>query len=88
MIIVFWWGHGGSTRRGVHWLSSERIFVHKFFGGMGLKDLSSFNVAMLGKQGWKFQTDTNSFVTRLFKARYFPNGDFLSSRFGVNPSYV
>jgi hypothetical protein len=41
-------------------------------------------VAMLGKQGWKFQTDTNSLVTRLFKARYFPNGDFMSSRHGAN----
>jgi len=37
---------------------------------------------MFGKQGWKFQTDPSSFVYRLFKARYFPNNDFIGSRLG------
>jgi hypothetical protein len=50
MINDFWWGIGGSTRRGMHWLSWQRLFVHKIYGGMGFKDLTSFNVAMLGKQ--------------------------------------
>jgi len=55
---------------------------------MGFKDLTSFNVAMLGKQGWKFQTHLSILVTRLFKARYFPNCDFIRARIGHNPSYV
>jgi hypothetical protein len=42
--------------------------MHKSHGGMGFKNLTAFNLAMLGKQGWKFQTDTNSFVERIFKA--------------------
>jgi len=55
---------------------------------MGFKDLASFNVAMLEKQGWRFQTDVDSLVTRLFKAWYFPNCDFLGSRLGSNLKYV
>jgi len=47
---------------------------------MGFKDLTSFNVAMFGEQGWKFQVDNTSLVSRLFKARYFPQCDFLSSK--------
>jgi len=50
--------------------------------------LTTFNVAMLGKQGWRFQTDPSSLVSRLFKARYFPNSDFIGSNIGHNPSYV
>jgi hypothetical protein len=46
---------------------------------MGFKDLTAFNLAMFGKQGWKFQTDTNSLVARIFKARYFPNGTYLTA---------
>ena len=88
MINVFWWGHGGNMRRGVHWISWERLSVHKNFGGMGFKDLTSFNVAMLGKQGWRFQTDSSSLVCRLFKAKYFPNSDFIASKIGHNSSYV
>jgi len=55
---------------------------------MGFNDLTSFNVAMLGKQGWKFQTENSSLATRLFKARYFPNNDFVGLKLGSNPSYV
>ena len=29
MINAFWWGHGGSTRKALHWLSWERLSVHK-----------------------------------------------------------
>jgi len=61
---------------GMHRLSWERLSVYKNHGGIGFKDLTSFNVAMLGKQGWKFQTDVDSIVTKLFKVRYFPNNDF------------
>ena len=51
MINAFWWGHGGSIRKGLHWLSWERLSIYKNYGGKGFKDLTSFNVAMLGKQG-------------------------------------
>ena len=88
MMNSFWWGHGGSSNRGIHWMSWERLSVHKSHGGMGFKDLYSFNLAMLGKQGWKFQTDPTSLVSRIFKARYFPNTDYLSASLGHNPSLV
>lgn len=50
MINAFWWGHGSSMRKGMHWLSWKHCLL-KFYGGMGSKDLTSFNVAMLDKQG-------------------------------------
>jgi len=51
MLNSFWWSHGGSSGRGIHWLSWEKLSMH---GGMGFKDLTAFNLAMLGKQAWKF----------------------------------
>jgi len=39
------------------------------FWSMSFKDLTSFNVAMLGKQGWRLQTDPTSLVSHLFEAR-------------------
>jgi hypothetical protein len=68
MINSFWWGCSGSSNRGIHWMSWERLAMHKSHGGMGFKDLTAFNLAMLGKQGWKLQTDTDSLVLRLLKA--------------------
>jgi hypothetical protein len=55
---------------------------------MGFKDLTVFNLSMLGKQGWKLQTDNDSLVSRIFKARYFPHGTYLTASLGHNPSYV
>jgi hypothetical protein len=49
---AFWWGHGGVNNKGIHWLSWEKLSVHKNSEGMGFKDLTIFNLAMLVKQGW------------------------------------
>jgi len=55
---------------------------------MGFKDLAAFNVAMPGKQGWQLQTNSDSLVSRIFKARYYPNSSYLDAKLGHNPSFV
>ena len=62
--------------------------MHKKYGGMSFKDLTAFNLVILGKQGWKFQTDPDSLVTNLFKARHFPRSDYLNAKISHNPSFV
>jgi len=62
--------------------------VHKNHGGMGFKDLIAYNLAMLGKQGWKFLAEPDSLVSRIYKARYFPSHSYLTANLGHNPSYV
>ncbi|CAN1253998.1 Putative ribonuclease H protein At1g65750 [Linum perenne] len=43
---------------------------------------------MVGKQGWKFLTNPDALVTRIFKAKYFPRGDFLSAAKRGSPSFA
>jgi len=88
MMNSFWWGHGRTSQWGIHWMSWEKLSTPNIHGGMSFKDLSAFNLAMLGKQGWKFITKPESLVARIFKARYFPNGTFLTAQIGHNPNYV
>jgi len=88
MMNSFWWGHGGTNNRGINWISWEKLSMHTKYGGMGFKDLSAFKLAMLGKQGWKFQTEPQSLVSHILKARYFPNHSYLKTNLGHNPSYV
>ena len=52
MLNSFWWGHNSTNSRGLCWLSWERLSIPKVFGGMGVKGLKAFNMAMVGKQAW------------------------------------
>uniref|UniRef100_A0A803NVG6 Uncharacterized protein n=1 Tax=Cannabis sativa TaxID=3483 RepID=A0A803NVG6_CANSA len=72
--------------------ASKRIMSwegrHKHKGGLGFKDLRQYNIALLGKQAWRLLVHDSTLVSKVFKARYFPNGSFLSASLGNNPSYV
>lgn len=57
-------------------------------GGLGFRHLKFFNAALLGKQAWRLLAYPNSLAAQILKARYYPDGDFLSSEIGANPSYT
>lgn len=58
-------------------MSWNRLSRHKTAGGMGFRDFRDFNLALLGKQGWRFLSNPESLVIRVYKARYFPKTNFL-----------
>ncbi|CAN0846298.1 Uncharacterized mitochondrial protein AtMg00310 [Linum grandiflorum] len=86
MINSYWWDTKGSGGDGIAWMRWERLCVRKEYGGMGFKDLYGFNLTMLGKLGWPLLSDSTSLMARILKAKYFPQGDFLSANLGSNPS--
>ncbi|CAN1846005.1 LINE-1 retrotransposable element ORF2 protein [Linum perenne] len=88
LINSFWWGDNTNGERGIAWMRWERLCVKKTDGGMGFKDLHAFNMAMVGKQGWKLMMDPDALVTKIFKAKYFPKEDFLSATLKSNPSFA
>jgi hypothetical protein len=61
----------------MHWISWEQLASPKISGGMGFRDLESFNLALLGKHGWRLLTSPDSLCCRVLKGRYFPNSDFM-----------
>jgi hypothetical protein len=46
---------------------------------MGFRDLHLFNLALLGKHGWRFMTNANSLCARVLKGRYFLSCDFMAA---------
>ncbi|VFQ76742.1 unnamed protein product [Cuscuta campestris] len=79
MMNSFWWCGKGMNSTGINWMSWQRLTIPKKFGGLGFKQLHGFNVAMLGKQGWRFLMQPKALVSRVFKARYFPKSSFLEA---------
>ncbi|KAA3465380.1 reverse transcriptase [Gossypium australe] len=57
-------------------------------GRLGFHSLTKFNVTLLVKQGWRIINYPNSLLSRVLKAKYFPNTDFLNTELGNLPFYT
>ena len=76
IIRKFWWGSKDGKRK-PHWVSWKTMIQPKGMGGLGFKDFELFNLAMLGKQGWRLLTHPQSLCARVLKGKSYPNTDVL-----------
>jgi hypothetical protein len=86
MTSRFWWGCNVDKRK-VHWVNWKKTCKKKEAGGMGFRDISAFNEALLAKQGWRIMIDPESLLARVLKAKYFPKCNFLQANKGQKASY-
>jgi ribonuclease HI len=82
----FWWDHQDKSR--VHWMSWKRMGLSKADGGLGFRDLRSFNLALLAKQAWRLWHCPNSFLAQIMEAKYYRGKNFLESKLGNRPSFA
>jgi hypothetical protein len=87
MMGKFWWGHQGNDLK-IAWMPWSGLGRNKLSGGLGYRDLISFNNALLAKQGWRLTKFLGSLVGKIFQEKYYPSGDFLGSFLGSRPSYA
>ena len=79
LIRKFWWRQRGERRK-IHWQNWETLCKPKKEGGLGFKELVKFNDAMLAKQVWRLIHDKSSLFYRVFKLKYFPNGNIFYAK--------
>jgi hypothetical protein len=87
MLRSFWWGSKDGNRKPC-WVSWETMCSPKFPGVMGFRDIELFNLAMLARQAWRILQNPEALSSRILKAVYFPNTDFLEASLGSSPSHV
>lgn len=84
----FWWGSKSNNKSGIHWMGWDRMSRHKSIGELGFRNFHDFNLSLLDKQGWRFLKRQESLASKVYKARYFPKGNFFDASLGNNPSFV
>jgi hypothetical protein len=77
-ISQFWWGDEEEQKH-MHWKAWWKLCIPKKSGGMGFRDLQSFNLSMLAKQVWRLLSEPDSLWARVLRVKYYPNGRLLNA---------
>ncbi|KAA3453713.1 reverse transcriptase [Gossypium australe] len=87
VIARFWW-QKKVGRKDLYWCEWKELSVPKEKGGMGFRDFSKFNIALLANQGWRVMENLSSLIARVLRAKYFNGSNFMEASLGTNPSLV
>jgi ribonuclease HI len=83
----FWWGHKENNSN-IRWMSWSRMGESKENGGMGFRDLVSFNRALLAKQCWRLLKFPESLTAKILKAKYYSQHSLMEAKLGSKPSFA
>ncbi|CAN0878687.1 Uncharacterized mitochondrial protein AtMg00310 [Linum grandiflorum] len=86
LILDFWWGKVDNRRR-VCWISLDDLCLPKSKGGLGFKNFSNFNQALLARQAWRILSEPDSLLAQILRGRYFHKTSFLNAVLGSRPSW-
>ncbi|XP_027122082.1 uncharacterized protein [Coffea arabica] len=79
LMANYWWGEANGNNK-LHWLSWKRMSMSRNAGGLGFKDIEAYNKALLDKHIWRILTKPNLLISKVLRARYFPNDSILTCK--------
>lgn len=78
IIAQYWWS---STQYGssMHWVAWDRMKFSKKEGGLGFRDITKFNDALLAKQAWRIFQSPECLMACVLRGRYFHNSNIFNA---------
>ena len=65
-----------------------KMCVPKDQGGMGFRDISCFNLALLAKQPWRLLDNPNSLCATILRAKYYLEADLMNASMKNGSSFT
>ncbi|XP_058009480.1 uncharacterized mitochondrial protein AtMg00310-like [Hevea brasiliensis] len=79
LVANFWLGNKVDEGK-QYWVAWDKVCTLKLKGGIGFKNLESFNYVLLVKQGWKILSNPDSLSSKVLKGCYFPYMSFFKAQ--------
>ncbi|XP_056698571.1 uncharacterized protein [Spinacia oleracea] len=68
-LMRYWW-MGSANNRGIRWTKRTILELPKGLGGVGLRNVETYNKASLAKQAFRIQNTPSLLISRVMKAAY------------------
>lgn len=72
----FWWDSEPDKKK-MCWVAWDKMAKPKQFGGLGFKDITMFNDALLAKLSWRILNNPNCLLARTLAGKYYHHSSFL-----------
>ncbi|KAF7843911.1 uncharacterized protein G2W53_000816 [Senna tora] len=82
----FYWGH--NNKSGIHLAAKQKLFKSRVRGGLGLRQTSLFNKALMAKQVWRVVSQPASVYSQWARAKYFSNNLELLPKKTTQPAAI
>jgi hypothetical protein len=81
----YWWSNQDEENK-MHWISWDKMVKPKGQEGLGFRDIHTFNLAMLAKQGWRLIQNPDLLCACVLRA--IPSGSLWDARNTIGISYT
>lgn len=87
MLRKFIWGQRKDERK-LAWVAWEKLYESKAKGGLGMRNLTAFNKALLAKQAWRIIKFPESLMAKTLASKYFPHNSFMEAKPSPEASFT
>lgn len=87
VLAIFWWSPR-EERKGLHWLTRNRLIIPKKEGGLGFRDIENFNLALLDKQVWRLLQKPECLLARVLPGKYYADTNIRNARVRKKSSFT
>ena len=82
----FWWD-GSDEKHKMAWISWSKLTLSKRDGGLGFRDITSFNDALLAKISWRLLTKPSCLLAKILLGKYCNSSSFLDCKVSSSASH-